>query len=113
MIYTGEMVLPRNCVAMTDDEMTYTEGGVQAYTSGIFQCFKLTGAETKKLITYMDNGMGLAGIITAAYAWPVAAALYIAWTFDKSNIQKFNKNNSGITIKYNMIGMGVVIQDNY
>jgi len=28
MTYDGAMVMPRNCVAMTKDEMTYVEGGV-------------------------------------------------------------------------------------
>jgi hypothetical protein len=27
MTYDGTMVLPRNCVAMTTDEMTYVDGG--------------------------------------------------------------------------------------
>ena len=33
MTYDGVMVMPRNCMAMTTDEMTYVEGGLQLYVN--------------------------------------------------------------------------------
>jgi hypothetical protein len=48
MTYTGTMVLPRNAVRMTEDEMNYTEGGGRLWVSD---------ASVKKVVAYLKNGM--------------------------------------------------------
>ncbi|MDR1014692.1 MAG: hypothetical protein LBL86_06910 [Coriobacteriales bacterium] len=76
MTYDGTLVMPRNCVAMTEDEMTYVEGGYIATSYGTAKqlknhaaglmtgWFALTGGFSLAAAALVASGVGVvAGVI--------------------------------------------------
>jgi hypothetical protein len=45
MTYDGALAMPRNCVTMTEDEMTYVEGGYTVSRKGAVVSLRLNSTE--------------------------------------------------------------------
>jgi hypothetical protein len=101
---------------MTEDEMTYVEGGWSYYWQNLGLNIKLTGAETKKLLEGMTNPIvAITGIASRGASIAATALIAVYWNI----MNQYNKNNSGVTFYWSplQLGMGVLnvplIFDNY
>lgn len=91
MTYDGALVMPNNCVMLSDDEMTYLDGGVVAKRvmkvgdavkeladNAAFYGALAIGSGVVGVFTSV-TGIGLASFVAAGGAGVIAAATYGAW----------------------------------
>jgi hypothetical protein len=120
MTYTGEMALPKNCVAMQEDEMMYTEGGAQVYWAYGGINVQLTGAETRAFTNGATDILANTIIIGIAGAIPIAGvAAYAIYRVYRTLLLNYNSNNSGVRFYWSPLQIALgplntpLVFDNY
>ncbi|MDR0853935.1 MAG: hypothetical protein LBN34_06160 [Clostridiales Family XIII bacterium] len=128
MEYNGTLVMPRNCVAMTEDEMTYTEGGATVLSTssqwyGTYKKVKYTGNEIAKLIIGLSQKQS--SLSTLVKNFLIGLVPYVGLGLSVlhgaassaviSTLIKMNGNNSGVTMgQRNGLAMALWdVWDNY